>query len=111
VTGQNVPEGLLHVQGGGGARAAEQDKPRERVTMESILSELDGIARMEVRPTGLLDPGIEVRATAGQMQDLEDEIRKRVEVNERVLVTVMTIKFAEEVAEYLNRQGFKDHQL
>ena len=111
ITGQGVPERLLHIQGGGGARAAERDKPRERVMMEGLLGQIEGIARMEIRPTGLLDPGIEVRATAGQVQDLEDEIRKRVEVNERVLVTVMTIKFAEEVAEYLNRQGFKAHHL
>ncbi|MDP7531504.1 MAG: helicase-related protein, partial [Candidatus Thalassarchaeum sp.] len=111
ITGQGVPERLLHIQGGGGARAAERDKPRERVMMEGLLGQIEGIARMEVRPTGLLDPGIEVRATAGQVQDLEDEIRKRVEDNERVLVTVMTIKFAEEVAEYLNRQGFKAHHL
>jgi excinuclease ABC subunit B len=111
ITGQGVPEGLLHVQGGGGARAAERDKPRERVMMEGLLDQIEGITKMEIRPTGLLDPGIEVRATAGQVQDLEDEIRKRIEVNERVLVTVMTIKFAEEVAEYLNRQGFKAHHL
>jgi excinuclease ABC subunit B len=111
ITGQGVPEGLLHVQGGGGARAAERDKPRERVMMEGLLSQIEGVTKMEIRPTGLLDPGIEVRATAGQVQDLEDEIRKRIEVNERVLVTVMTIKFAEEVAEYLNRHGFKAHHL
>ena len=111
VTGQEVPDGLLHVQGGGGAREPERDKPRERVMMEEMLSQIEGVARMEIRPTGLLDPGIEVRATAGQVQDLEDEISKRVEANERVLVTVMTIKFAEEVAEYLNRQGFKAHHL
>jgi excinuclease ABC subunit B len=79
--------------------------------MGKVLSEIGEIARMEIRPTGLLDPGIEVRATAGQVQDLEEEIRKRVEANERVLVTVMTIKFAEEVAAYLNRQGFKAHHL
>ena len=111
VTGQEVPDGLLHVQGGGGAREPERDKPRERVMMEGMLSQIEGVARMEIRPTGLLDPGIEVRATAGQVQDLEDEISKRVEANERVLVTVMPIKFAEEVAEYLNRQGFKAHHL
>ena len=111
VTGQEVPDGLLHVQGGGGAREPERDKPRERVMMEGMLGQIEGVARMEIRPTGLLDPGIEVRATAGQVQDLEDEIRKRIEANERVLVTVMTIKFAEEVAEYLNRQGFKAHHL
>lgn len=79
--------------------------------MEGLLDQVEGVTKMEIRPTGLLDPGIEVRATAGQVQDLEDEIRKRIEVNERVLVTVMTIKFAEEVAEYLNRQGFKAHHL
>ena len=111
ITGQGVPEGLLHVQGGGGARAAERDKPRERVMMEGLLSQIEGVTKMEIRPTGLLDPNIEVRDTAGQVQDLEDEIRKRIEVNERVLVTVMTIKFAEEVADYLNRQGFKAHYL
>jgi excinuclease ABC subunit B len=111
ITGQGVPEGLLHVQGGGGARAAERDKPRERVMMEGLLSQIEGVTKMEIRPTGLLDPNIEVRDTAGQVQDLEDEIRKRIEVNERVLVTVMTIKFAEEVANYLNRQGFKAHHL
>jgi excinuclease ABC subunit B len=72
---------------------------------------INGVVKMEIRPTGLLDPVIEVRPTEGQIQDLEDEIRLRIEVNERVLVTVMTIKFAEEVADYLNRNGFKAHHL
>ena len=111
VTGQKIPEGLLHIQGGGGARAAEQEKPRERVTMEAILEEVQGVARMEIRPTGLLDPSIEVRPTEGQVQDLLSEINERVERNERVLVTVMTIKFAEEVAGYLERVGVKAHYL
>ena len=79
--------------------------------MQYLMGQIQGIATMEIRPTGLLDPSIEVRQTAGQVQDLEDEIRKRIEVDERVLVTVMTIKFAEEVAEYLQRQGFKAHYL
>ncbi len=72
-----------------------------------MLEEIDGIAKMEIRPTGLLDPGIEVRATEGQVQDLLSEIGERVSRDQRVLVTVMTIKFAEEVAEYLERMGVK----
>ncbi|MDP6221195.1 MAG: helicase-related protein, partial [Candidatus Thalassarchaeaceae archaeon] len=111
ITGQEVPEGLLHVQGGGGARAAERDKPRERISMEAVLREVQGVAKMEIRPTGLLDPSIEVRPTEGQVQDLLSEINERVGRNERVLVTVMTIKFAEEVAEYLERVGVKAHYL
>ena len=75
------------------------------------MQSINGVVQMEIRPTGLLDPVIEVRPTEGQIQDLEDEIRLRIESNERVLVTVMTIKFAEEVAEYLNRNGFKAHHL
>jgi excinuclease ABC subunit B len=75
------------------------------------MKSIDGVVQMEIRPTGLLDPIIEVRPKEGQIQDLQDEIRLRVEANERVLVTVMTIKFAEEVADYLNRNGFKAHHL
>jgi excinuclease ABC subunit B len=79
--------------------------------MEAVLKEMQGVARMEIRPTGLLDPSIEVRPTEGQVQDLLSEINARVERKERVLVTVMTIKFAEEVAEYLERVGVKAHYL
>ena len=79
--------------------------------MEELLGEIDGIAKMEIRPTGLLDPGIEVRSTEGQVQDLLSEIGDRVSRDQRVLVTVMTIKFAEEVAEYLERMGVKAHYL
>jgi excinuclease ABC subunit B len=66
---------------------------------------------MEIRPTGLLDPSIEVRPTEGQVQDLLGQITACTEKNERVLVTVMTIKFAEEVADYLQRMGVKAHYL
>ena len=115
VTNQNVPKGLLHVPSGGGARKADIDKRKERAFLDETMKNIDGVIKMEIRPTGLLDPEIDVRPTEGQVQDLEDEIRLRVEANERVLVTVMTIKFAEEVAEevaeYLNRNGFKAHYL
>jgi excinuclease ABC subunit B len=76
-----------------------------------MVQHIDGIAKMEIRPTGLLDPEIEVRPTSGQMADLLSEINARVNQGERTLVTVLTIKFAEEVAAYLNRMGIKAHHL
>ena len=112
VTGQPIPRGLLHVASGGGVGVAdEQKKHPDAESMYDMLQMLKGIAKMELRPTGLLDPEIEVRPTAGQVNDLLTEINARVERNERCLVTVMTIKFAEEVAAYLNRMGVKAHHL
>ncbi|MEC9200401.1 MAG: helicase-related protein, partial [Candidatus Thermoplasmatota archaeon] len=111
VTGQNIPSGLLHVEGEGGARKAESGIRETKQSMEELLENIEGIAKMEIRPTGLLDPEIEVRSTEGQVQDLLSEIGDRVSRDERVLVTVMTIKFAEEVAEYLEGMGVKAHYL
>ena len=111
ITNQPVPEGLLHVPSGGGARKADIEKRKKRAFLAETMENIDAVVQMEIRPTGLLDPVIEVRPTEGQVQDLEDEIRLRIKSNERVLVTVMTIKFAEEVSEYLNRNGFKAHYL
>jgi len=112
VTGQSIPNGLLHVPAGGGAGSADLTKKHpEAESMYDMLQSIQGIAKMELRPTGLLDPEIEVRPTAGQVNDLLTEINARVKRQERVLVTVMTIKFAEEVAAYLNRMGVKAHHL
>ncbi|MAH98476.1 MAG: excinuclease ABC subunit B [Euryarchaeota archaeon] len=111
VTGQKIPEGLMHVDGGGGAKKSEYGKSKYKNSLEEVLGEINGISRMEIRPTGLLDPKIEVRSTEGQVQDLLSEISNRVERGERVLVTVLTIKFAEEVSEYLERMGVKAHYL
>jgi excinuclease ABC subunit B len=111
VTGQEVPDSLLHVAGGGGAHEPELSSPVKGASLLESLEVIDGIVRMEIRPTGLLDPQIEVRPTEGQVQDLLDEINARVEVDERVLVTVLTIKFAEEVSEYMQRMGVKAHHL
>ncbi|MEI2265281.1 excinuclease ABC subunit UvrB [Erwinia sp. CGal63] len=58
-----------------------------------------------VRPTGLLDPLIEVRPVATQVDDLLSEIRKRVAIDERVLVTVLTKRMAEDLTEYLTEHG------
>lgn len=60
-----------------------------------------------VRPTGLLDPPIEVRPIEGQVDDLVEEIRKRAEDDERVLVTTLTKRMAEELDEYLRRIGVR----
>jgi excinuclease ABC subunit B len=111
VTGQNVPKELLHVPGGGGAVEPEMEKPKKSPSLLKSLKQIDGIVRMEFRPTGLLDPEIEVRPTEGQVQDLLDEINECTSSGERVLVTVLTIKFAEEVSSYLQRMGVKAHYL
>lgn len=76
-----------------------------------MIQSIQHISKMEIRPTGLLDPNIEVRGTEGQVSDLLSEINLRVEKNERCLITVLTIKFAEEVSEYLNSMGIKSHHL
>ena len=64
-----------------------------------------------VRPTGLVDPEVQVRPTAGQIDDLIDEIRRRSEAGERVLVTTLTKKMAEDLSEYLLELGMKVHYL
>ncbi len=60
-----------------------------------------------IRPTGLLDPVIEVRPSKNQIDDLLEEIRKREELDERVLVTTLTKRMAEELAKYLARVGVR----
>lgn len=65
------------------------------------------IAEQVIRPTGLLDPEISVRPTEGQIDDLISEINMRVEREERVLVTTLTRKMAEDLTEYLTNYGIK----
>ncbi len=60
-----------------------------------------------VRPTGLVDPEVEVRPVATQVDDLLSEIRKRAEVNERILVTTLTKRMAEDLTEYLYEHGVR----
>ncbi len=60
-----------------------------------------------IRPTGLLDPEIEVRPTSGQIENLYGEIRKRIAAGERTLVTTLTKKMAEELADYFSGMGLK----
>ena len=60
-----------------------------------------------VRPTGLVDPEVEVRPTRGQVDDLIEEIRRRVEADHRVLVTTLTKKMAEDLTDYLIEMGLR----
>uniref|UniRef100_UPI004047B780 helicase-related protein n=1 Tax=Shewanella sp. TaxID=50422 RepID=UPI004047B780 len=75
---------------------------------EYELDKSDGeVAEQVVRPTGLLDPVLEVRPVAIQVDDLLSEIHKRVAVNERVLVTTLTKRMSEDLTEYLDEHGVK----
>jgi excinuclease ABC subunit B len=65
------------------------------------------IAEQLVRPTGLLDPLVEIRPTKNQMDDLIQEIGKRVEKSERILITTLTKRMAEDLAEYLSKKQVK----
>lgn len=65
------------------------------------------IAEQIIRPTGLLDPSIEVRPIEGQMDDLLGEIHKREDRNERVLITTLTKKMAEDLTDFLSEAGVK----
>lgn len=65
------------------------------------------IVEQIIRPTGLVDPMIEVRPSMGQVDDIYSEILKRMEINERVLITTLTIKMSEDLTDYLKKLGLK----
>jgi len=69
------------------------------------------IAEQLIRPTGLLEPSIEVKPTKGQVDDLMEQIRTRVERGERCLVTTLTKRMAEQLSDYLKEMGVKTHHL
>ena len=71
------------------------------------LNQTDHVAQQIIRPTGLLDPTIEVRPVMGQIDDLVGEINKRVERHERVFVTTLTKKMSEDLTDYLKDLGLK----
>ena len=75
------------------------------------LEHSEKIVEQVIRPTGLVDPRIEVRPTRGQIDDLIEEIGKRVERGERALVTTLTKRMAESLADYLKEVGVKVHHL
>ena len=69
------------------------------------------VVEQVIRPTGLLDPVIEVKPTSGQIDDLLEQVRKRVEKGERCLVTTLTKRMAEELADYLLEMNVRTHYL
>jgi excinuclease ABC subunit B len=72
------------------------------------LSQTEGtVIEQIVRPTGLLDPPIEVRSSINQIDDLLEEIQKRIDVDERILVTTLTKRMAEELTNYLNKLNIR----
>lgn len=71
------------------------------------LEQANQVVEQIIRPTGLLDPQIDIRPLKGQMDDLLEEIKKRIVVKERVLVTTLTKKMAENLTEYLKEMGIK----
>ena len=75
------------------------------------MGKADQVVEQIIRPTGLVDPEVEVRPTEGQVDNLVGEIRSRVEVGERVLVTTLTKRMAEDLADYLMELGLKVHYL
>ncbi|KRL21197.1 excinuclease ABC subunit UvrB [Lentilactobacillus kisonensis] len=71
------------------------------------MDQTDNVVTQVIRPTGLLDPTIDVRPIMGQMDDLVGEINKRVDKNERVFVTTLTKKMAEDLTDYLKDLGIR----
>src|SRR5207247_9644943 len=69
------------------------------------------VAEQLIRPTGIIDPEVELRATKNQIDDLLNEIRRREEVGERVLVTTLTKKMSEDLTDYLLESGVKARYL
>ena len=65
------------------------------------------IAEQIIRPTGLVDPKIEIRPTRGQIDDILFEIKKRIQKNERTMIVTLTIKMAEDLTQYLKEKGIK----
>ena len=67
----------------------------------------EAVVEQLIRPTGIVDPSIEVRPTEGQIDDLIDRIKERVERGERVLATTLTKRMAEDLADYLHEMGIR----
>ena len=88
------------------------DKTRQKIFVSATPGPFEAeksvqIAEQVIRPTGLLDPEISVRGTEGQIDDLISEINVRIEKKERVLVTTLTKKMAENLTDYLSGHGIK----
>ena len=90
---ENIPADRIYVS------ATPGDYELEKVNNQ--------VVEQIIRPTGLLDPLIEVRETVGQIDNLLEEINKQIEKNERTLITTLTVKMAEDLTEFLKKQNLK----
>lgn len=97
-----------------GVKPIEKDKMKKQIAKLNRFNELlrqtrevGGVVEQLIRPTGLVDPPIEVRKTEGQIPNLMAEIEKRVANGQRVLVTTLTKRMAEELSQYLEDKGIK----
>ncbi|HEX2088742.1 MAG TPA: excinuclease ABC subunit UvrB [Actinomycetota bacterium] len=97
-------------------RPLQFDEFIERVNQVVFMSATPGpyelqvskqVVEQIVRPTGLIDPEVEVRPTKGQVDDLIEEVRKRAEAGQRILVTTLTKKMAEDLTDYLIEMGLR----
>ncbi|MGB2854859.1 MAG: excinuclease ABC subunit UvrB [Dehalococcoidia bacterium] len=98
----NFPEFEEHI--GQAVYVSATPGPYEFEHSEQIVEQL-------IRPTGLLEPSVEIKPTEGQIDDLMEQIRVRVERGERCLVTTLTKRMAEQLADYLKEMGIKTHYL
>jgi excinuclease ABC subunit B len=92
---------LMHSTSGKIKSSAEFYKARKQG------EEFDGVTEQVIRPTGLLDPVVEIRKTEGQIDDLISEIRKTVAKKQRVIVTTLTKRMSEELSQYLSEMDIK----
>jgi excinuclease ABC subunit B len=69
------------------------------------------VVELIIRPTGLIDPSVEVKPTVNQVDDLVEQIRERIDKGQRALVTTLRTKFAEQIADYLKEVGIKAHYI
>ncbi len=74
---------------------------------EYELSVSEAVVEQIIRPTGLVDPEVEVRSTAGQIEDIIIEVKKRIANKERTIITTLTKKMAEDLTKFLSEQGIK----
>jgi excinuclease ABC subunit B len=84
-----------------------QKNPKSKISN----SESSGVVEQIIRPTGLIDPELEIRPTRGQVKDVTDEIKKIIKRKERVLITTLTKKMAEDLSEFLKESKVKSEYL
>jgi len=102
VSATPAPREMGWARASAGAAAAD---PASYTHTSQRIGALPGVAELVIRPTGLIDPKVTIKPLKGQIDDLMEEVRKRTELKERVLVTTLTKRTAEELTDYLRDIG------